>query len=159
MDVKIQHDLLRLELDFPMVIYACREEDSGAALAELFDRKSESDDYLFCDFDINNYPDLKRGLKDKACVEEISRWMDRCNVEPSAEDLADACNEYIDSLTDAAEAENGVENDLDIRMYLGFMLLHDLACRYQELSDRYNKLVTEHRRLSEDLEKFMPKED
>lgn len=160
MDVKIQHDLIRLELDFPTVIYACQHTcDSGSRLAELFERKSESDDYVFCELDTDDYPDLKEGLKDKTCVEDISEWIDSRTVEPSAESLADTCHEYTNNLTDAAEAENGVENGLDIRMYLGFMLLHELGRRYRILSSEYDKLVEEHKRLTEDFKKFMPKED
>lgn len=159
MDIKIQHDLTRLELDFPTVIYACQHMDSGSTLAELFERKSESDDYVFCELNTNDYPDLKKGLEDETCVEEISEWIDSRDIEPSAGSLADTCHEYANNLTDAAEAENGVEDDLDIRMYLGFMLLHDLAGRYQRLSSKYDKLITEHRRLTEDFQKkFMPKE-
>ncbi len=159
MDVKIQHDLLRLELDFPTVIYACQHMDSGSTLAELFARKSESDDYVFGELNTDDYPDLKKGLEDEECVEDISEWINGRSVEPSAGALADTCHEYANNLTDAAEAENGVENGLDVRMYLGFMLMHDVASRYQRLSSEYNKLVKDHGRLTEDFEKFMPKED
>ena len=159
MNAKIKHDLAKLKRDFPIVIYACQHMDSGSTLAELFERKSESDDYVFCELDTDDYLDLQEGLENDECVEEISEWIDSRNVEPSARSLADTCHEYIDNLKDIAEAENGVENELDTRMYIGFTLLHDLADRYQKLSSEYNKLVKKHRRLNEDFKKFMPKED